>query len=300
MDPLLLIHIQRKNTAPEQSSYHAKAMQATKVLSLNQAAPIKIITHTSANEIKEIKEQINGLRSALSKPLEIEDARLVGLIREQVAEQKLLEMGITVDSNKDEVIMDLQAQVKTLTERLAQIPSMMDQIGQLEKSIPTLSFKVDNLELVSAGIQHDLTTTTTAVSNMEMKLAGLSTSVQVMTMQESFHSSFARLEKMVMSIATSKKENLVVDETNWEENGQSNKENNEEGNYNGDNLGGKQKDQIRQDDMTDLEDDTIFKNTKYPRWQIAVDTIANALLGKDDQNNCHSITPLHQNPLLGE
>jgi hypothetical protein len=54
--------------------------------------------------------------------------RLVELIREQVAEQKLVDMVILVDMNKDEVIMDLQSQVKDLMEKLAQIPKMVSQL----------------------------------------------------------------------------------------------------------------------------------------------------------------------------
>jgi hypothetical protein len=72
--------------------------------------------------------QFDGLHTALSKPLEIEDMRLVELIREQVAEQKLVDMVILVDMNKDEVIMDLQSQVKDLMEKLAQIPKMVSQL----------------------------------------------------------------------------------------------------------------------------------------------------------------------------
>jgi hypothetical protein len=63
-------------------------------------------------------------------------------------------------------------------------------IANLEEAIPPLQEKVDNLEFLSLGIQHDISVIMTAMNKLETKLSNLSTSKQVNGIITSFQSSF--------------------------------------------------------------------------------------------------------------
>jgi hypothetical protein len=149
--------------------------------------------------------------------------------------------------------------------------------------ILVLSAKVENLELMSAM-------TLAAVSNMGTKLSDVSTGAQIKSMRESFQSAFTRLVRIVMTIIP-KTGNVEIQESISGESDLL-----EEDRDNDIGHREKRKDQVHPDDMTDGEDDTVPQMTKYPRWQIEVDTISNALKGNDDHNKSHPISPLLQNP----
>jgi Asp-tRNA(Asn)/Glu-tRNA(Gln) amidotransferase C subunit len=158
--------------------------------------------------------------------------------------------------------------------------------------MPPLAEKVDNLELISVGIQHDLMVVTGAVNKLEKKLANLSTSDEVEKISKSFQTSLERIKKMVTTISSSP--------TNGIPNKQENTDNND--------IRGqreKRNKQTQEDEMTDEDDEVIVQPLKFSRWQTLVEKIAKAMMmsaqqasndGNDDQNKSHPITPVHQNP----
>jgi hypothetical protein len=99
--------------------------------------------------------------------------------------------------------------------------------------------------------------------------------------QVTFQESFGRLGQMVMSMNMN---NTNQETRKSEEEGQGEKRNN----------------QIREDDMTDIDNEVMIQQVKYPRWQMSVDKIVNTLKqvrdGKDDQNKIQCNKSNFHNP----
>jgi hypothetical protein len=123
-------------------------------------------------------------------------------------------MEITVDLSEQEVIMEMQQQIKELQNSTARIPEVADQITNIKEVINPVVDKVDNLELMTVGMQRDLTVVTGAVTKLKARLSKLSKSEQVGEIRSSFQSSLERIERMVVTLSASTKNSSTLNIAN--------------------------------------------------------------------------------------
>jgi hypothetical protein len=201
-------------------------------------------------EMEGMKEQLAKLTEIRNNTIINEEKRIVELIREY-SEHVTTKIEVTVDLSKQEVIGELQQQIQELRETTARIPKLAGQIAKLEEAMPPLAEKVDNLELISVGIQHDLTVVTGAVNKLEKKRANVSTSDKLEKISKSFQTSLEYIKKTVMTISSSTTNRIP----------------NKQENTNNNNIieqREKRNKQTQEDEMTDEDDVVIGQPLKFP------------------------------------
>jgi hypothetical protein len=108
----------------------------------------------------------------------------------------------------------MQQQIKELQNSTARIPEVADQITNIKEVINPVVDKVDNLELMTVGMQHDLTVVTGVVTKLIARLSKLSKSEQVGEIRSSFQSSLERIERMVVTLSASTKNSSTLNIAN--------------------------------------------------------------------------------------
>jgi hypothetical protein len=229
----------KQTGSPASATYHAHALQAMKVLSYVQDN----FDYKLRHEVSDLRVNIAQISTPSALPPQIDEKRLIELIKEHSAEQVASKMDVMVYFSKDELISKIQDKISERQKVTNKLLEIVDQVKKMENK---------------------LNDTTEAVGNLASKFANLLTGEQVQQIQTSFQESFSRLEKVVLSmhnqISTSTMTKQEVPHR-----------------ADTDTQGEKRNSQVREDDMMDTDEEVVIQPIKYPRWQTSVEEIVNTL-----------------------